>query len=259
MRLQGIRSQVFTDRPAELYSADEDILEKGYEGDTLKLAATDIPAVGTKPNDTYKAGRWDTMPSAETAITATTTYTYTYAAKEASVVTKAPKAKTLTYNGQERELVTDGEASGGTLYYAVTTEDKAPAESLYTTSIPTGNNAGTYYVWYKVKGDENHSDAAPAGPVTVTIKAVGLTEENKIVSDSLTSVPDELNNRFSSIKDLKDALLRVLSSQGMFASEENSVFYDVVLMVWRNGGPWVPGTKEGFADGPLTVKLEYTF
>ena len=91
------------------------------------------------------------------------------------------------------------------------------------------------------------------------LPVVGLTEENKIVSDSLISVPDELNNRFSSIKDLKDALLRVLSSQGMFASEENSVFYDVVLMVWRNGGPWVPGTKEGFADGPLTVKLEYTF
>ena len=81
------------------------------------------------------------MPSEETAITAATTCTYTYAAKEASVVTKAPKAKTLINNGQE--LVTDGEASGGTLYYAVTTEDKAPAESLYTTSIPTGTNAGT--------------------------------------------------------------------------------------------------------------------
>ena len=50
----------------------------------------------------------------------------------------------------------------------------------------------------------------------------------------------------------------MLSSQGMFASKENSVFYDVVLMVRRNGGPWVPATKEDFADGPLTVKLEYS-
>ena len=43
----------------------------------------------------------------------------------------------------------------------------------------------------------------------------------------------------------------------MFTSEENSVFYDVVLMVRRNGGPWVPATKEDFENGPLTVKLAY--
>ena len=28
-------------------------------------------------------------------------------------------------------------------------------------------------------------------------------------------------------------------------------------MVRRNGGDWVPATKEDFEDGPLTVKLEY--
>ena len=43
----------------------------------------------------------------------------------------------------------------------------APADNLYTTSIPTATNAGTYYVWYKVVGDENHSDTAP---VCLTVK-----------------------------------------------------------------------------------------
>ncbi len=35
-------------------------------------------------------------------------------------------------------------------------------------SIPTGKNAGTYTVYFKVMGDENHSDAAEQ-PITVTI------------------------------------------------------------------------------------------
>ena len=60
---------------------DKTVTLSGLEGDTLKLAADQIPAVGSKPNDTYKAGSWDVTPSTETAITAATTYTYTYAQK----------------------------------------------------------------------------------------------------------------------------------------------------------------------------------
>ena len=129
-------------------TADKTVTLTGYEGDTLKLAANQIPAVGTKPNDTYKAGSWDVTPSTDTAITAATTYTYTYAAKEASVVTKAPEAKTLTYNGQAQELVTAGTATGGEMQYAL--GNATEATQPYTTSIPTKTDAGTYYVWYMV-------------------------------------------------------------------------------------------------------------
>ena len=63
---------------------------------------------------------------------------------------------------------------------AVTKENKAPTdESLYTTSIPTATNAGTYYVWYKVVGDDNHNDTA-ASCITVTIKE----QETKPDSDT---------------------------------------------------------------------------
>ena len=171
-------------------TADKTVTLTGHDGDSLKLTADQIPAVGTKPNNTYKAGSWDVTPRADTAITEATTYTYTYAAKEASVVIKAPEAKTLTYNGQAQELVTAGTAEGGTLYYAVTTENVAPTdESLYTTSIPTGTNAGTYYVWYKVVGDDNHSDTSPVC-VTVRIgetaggEAGGEIEETGVAVDS---------------------------------------------------------------------------
>lgn len=153
-------------------TADKTVTLTGHDGDTLNLTADQIPAVGSKPNDTYKAGSWDVTPSTNTAITAATTYTYTYVAKEAAAVTKEPEGKTLTYNGQEQALVTAGEATGGTMQYAL--GDANGATQPYTTSIPTGTNAGTYYVWYRVKGDSNHNDVAAAS-VTVTINKKLLT------------------------------------------------------------------------------------
>ena len=154
---------------------DKPVTLTGHEGDTLKLAANQIPAVGNKPNDTYKAGSWDVTPSTDAGITKDMTYTYTYVAKETAVVTKAPEEKILTYNGQSQELVTAGEVTGGTMLYALgadaTTE---PAAELYKTSIPAGTDAGTYCVWYKVVGDENHTDVA-TDKINVTIAKKNLT------------------------------------------------------------------------------------
>ena len=63
-------------------TADKTVTLNGYEGDTLKLTADQIPAVGSKPNETYKEGSWDTEPDTATAITSNKTYTYTYAEDE---------------------------------------------------------------------------------------------------------------------------------------------------------------------------------
>ena len=64
-------------------TADKTVTLTGFEGDTLKLAANQIPTVGNKPNDNFKAGSWDVTPAADKAITKDTKFTYTYAAKEA--------------------------------------------------------------------------------------------------------------------------------------------------------------------------------
>ena len=103
-------------------TADKTVTLTGYEGDTLKLAADQIPAVGTKPGDTYKTGSWNVTPSADTEITADTTYTYTYAKKDSvsktvifKVVngswdngTTADKKVTLTgYVGDKLKLAAD--------------------------------------------------------------------------------------------------------------------------------------------------------
>ncbi|MBR6223796.1 MAG: hypothetical protein IKQ71_10220 [Lachnospiraceae bacterium] len=92
----------------------------------------------------------------------------------------------LTYNGQDQALVTVDSSTlvGGTMYYAVTTENTAPADSLYTTSIPTATNVETYYIWYRALGDENHIDS---DATCVTSKILAKISKNitfKVVNGS---------------------------------------------------------------------------
>ena len=85
-------------------------------------------------------------------------------------VTATVTANNRTYDGTEKPLVSvTGEATGGEMKYALgENATTAPDDNLFTTSIPTATEAGTYYVWYKVKGDNNHNDTDPAC-VSVTI------------------------------------------------------------------------------------------
>ena len=112
--------------------------------------------------------------------------------KGTPTVTK-PTPKTLTYNGQEQELVNAGSTNDGTLLYAVTTENKAPTDaSLYATSIPTATDVGTYYVWYKVVGDTNHNDIAPQCiPVTISQTESEKQTEKQTESEKQTEKQTE--------------------------------------------------------------------
>ena len=101
--------------------------------------------------------------------------------KAAAVLTSSPQAKDLTYNGTEQELVGVGVASGGTVVYSAT-----GADDSYSEAIPTGENADTYTVYYKVKGDGNHTDTEPK-QVTVTIKPREITPAITLSADWLTN------------------------------------------------------------------------
>jgi len=204
---------------------------KGYEGEgyDVKLTAEQIPAVGARPKDTYRAGNWDVTPSADTAITAATTYTYTYAVKEIAVAAEAPKAKTLTYTGAAQELVTAGSATGGEMHYAVTVENIAPAESIYSSSIPKKTDAGTYYVWYKVVGDENHFDSKPVS-IIVTIE-----EDQKVADTSIeTEVKTSDGAPIVKVANLNDELaLKLLTDEEKAEYEAGTpvlVYLDVTAL-----------------------------
>ena len=81
-------------------------------------------------------------------------------------------ANNRAYDGTEQPLVTvSGEPTGGEMQYAIGAATEATQP--YTTSIPTATEAGTYYVWYKVVGDTNHTDTAAECAVTVIVPVFG--------------------------------------------------------------------------------------
>ena len=109
-------------------------------------------------------------------VTASGNYTGTatkqWSIKEAAaVVGIAPAANDLTYTGKDQALVTAGTTTDGTMMY------RLGENGDYTNSIPTGNAAGEYIVWYYVKGDANHADSVPAS-VSVRIKKAAADYED---------------------------------------------------------------------------------
>ncbi len=143
-----------------------------YElGDTVNITAN--APTGKKLFNGWTSNAGVSFANANSASTSfvmpaqAVTVTANYVDMPAATLTQAPTAKTgLIANGSAQELINGGSATGGDLKYAIGNES-APT-SNYGTAIPTGTNAGTYYVWYMVSGDSNHSDTTPA-KVTVTI------------------------------------------------------------------------------------------
>ncbi len=96
----------------------------------------------------------------------------------ASLITPPTAQENLTYTGQDQALITAGSVTDyGTMQYSLT------ENGTYSQDIPTGTDAGAYTVWYRVIGDANHNDTAPASvavrigkkPLTIT----GVTAASK--------------------------------------------------------------------------------
>ena len=124
----------------------------------------------TKPD---KAGNyqaeWTFTPAEGYEEYATATGTVTIKVNKATPTFNAPTAQeNLTYTGQEQALITAGMTDHGTMQYSLT------ENGTYSQDIPTGTDAGEYTVWYRVIGDANHKDTAPAS-VAVSIRQKPLT------------------------------------------------------------------------------------
>ncbi len=93
-------------------------------------------------------------------------------AKRDIIVTAPAAYDTLVYNAQAQTLAADGTADFNTMEYTLTPND----DNSWLTVMPTAKNAGSYDVYYRVPGDANHNDYAPASieasiakaPLTIT-------------------------------------------------------------------------------------------
>ena len=71
---------------------------------------------------------------------------------KAVLTTKPTAVANLVYTGDALNLITAGVVDGGTMQY------KLGVDGIWSSEIPTATNAGEYIVYYKVLGDDSHSD-----------------------------------------------------------------------------------------------------
>ena len=91
----------------------------------------------------------------------------------------------LIYGGNAQALVNVGSTAHGKLLYSLS------KDGAYSETVPTGTDAGEYTVWYKVAGDNNHTDTQPAS-VTVTVAPKTVTATVTVSGGSLTYTGDPL-------------------------------------------------------------------
>ena len=121
--------------------------------------------------DNIDAGKGTVNITAKPGKNYTVTGSTTFVIEKANIVfNSVPSAANITYDGKAHELLVPGTTTGGTVQYALNS-----ATSTFTDAIPTGINAGSYTVYYKVVGDKNHNDFSTAS-VSVTIQRKPLTD-----------------------------------------------------------------------------------
>ena len=121
------------------------------------VLSKDGKAVFTKPGNYFVRVRSGEIYSDWVEITA----------KVPAEVKRAPVAIDRVFDGRTRNLVEPGVAVGGKIAYVVMIDpwsvpSEANFEEEWASEIPTATDVGTYYVWYKVLGDEHHNDTNPA-------------------------------------------------------------------------------------------------
>ena len=79
------------------------------------------------------------------------------------------------------------------MQYALGNDGSTPPEdSLFAEEIPTGTDAGNYYLWYMVAGDANHNDVPPEC-LTVNIKKATITPSVSITGWTYGDTPNSPN------------------------------------------------------------------
>ena len=113
-----------------------------------------------------------------------------YVEKEFTIVKATPTVnaptavENLIYNGSAQALVNAGSMDFGTLLYSLDDQN-------YSADIPTGKDAGTYTIYYKVEGSDNWN-AVDAATVEATIVnyAASLADN----ADNITAIANIINN-----------------------------------------------------------------
>ncbi|MBR0148889.1 MAG: Ig-like domain-containing protein [Lachnospiraceae bacterium] len=168
-----------TDKPMTV--AAEDVTET-YDGSSygINVVVTD-PADGYEIKYGTKEGTYnlDDCPTITDAGTLTVYYKVNadnyepyegwaiITVNPADADVTEPAARTLDYDGTYQDLLAEGESDDGIFEYSIDNKK-------WSTSVPTGMNAGDYDVWWRFTGDKNHNSLGTA-KLTSKINKIALT------------------------------------------------------------------------------------
>ena len=247
------------------------IAAKTVESSTITLSETSYTYDGTakEPTVTVKDGE-TTIPTTEYTVsysnntnvgTATVTINdveggnYTVSGSTTFTITPAdgsltsPTAKSaLVYNGIAQDLITAGSTTTGTMEYSLD-------GTTYATTIPQGTDAGSYTVYYRVKGDANHSDVATQS-FSVTIAKATLSvsvgdyemTEGESIPDFTISYDGFVNNETVA------ALTTAPTASCEATSESKPGTYAITI-----SGGVATNYSFDYKSGTLTIKVKDTF
>ena len=143
-------------------------------------AAFETPGVGTGKTVTLDTSKVQVTgaDAAKYAISYPDTVTADITQANTTITTAPEKIDSLTYNGQPQALVTAGQTNVGFLVYSLDGTN-------FSSEIPTGTNADTYTVYYKVDGTADYTGvAANTTPISVTIGPKDITTPVVELSES---------------------------------------------------------------------------
>ncbi len=187
--------------------------------------------------EAWHPGNGDSSGSGTTPTTPT---------KPQAAIATAPTAVTgLTYSGSAQPLVTAGTSDEGTVQYAIGTA--SGPTGTYSATIPTATNAGTYYIWYKVAGDADHSDSAPQklavtvakADATLTLAAgdLGFASSDKAETAKTNSITAKAGDKTVTVSSADNTKCNVAISGTTITVTRKSTdaFSDVVITVTLTG------------------------
>ena len=244
-------------------SAENIALEKDsyiYDGTAKKPAVTVKAGDTTIPAEEYTVSYTDSINVGTATVIVTAikgsnydfgsvskTYKITLAA---SSLTKAPTAKTdIVYNGSAQELINkDGKTSTGTLEYSLSKDEKTFKEA-----IPTGTDAKTYTVYYRVKGDTNHSNSE-IGSVNVTI-APREANALSLSSSSYTYTGGEIKPE---VTVTWNKMTVPGSEYTVSYSNNKNAGIATVIVTDKEGGNFIVSARKTFTitQAPLTISAD---
>lgn len=181
----------------------DDIQALTYTGQALTPAVTVKDGTTTLVKDTHYTLSYEDNVGAGTAkVTIVGIGDYAgqvvkeFTINKADLTVTAPTAKELTYNGTAQTLINAatlqgaGNVEGCQIQYSLDNQTWAAA-------LPQGTNAGSYTVFYKVIGDDNHNDVEAqfinvaiykAALTTVLLEQTNLVYNQKEQSPVITGV-----------------------------------------------------------------------